>query len=158
MIPCTRFTGARSTVSQNDFSQPSNIFRFPLALIEHGDLTGDSDCHSRRIAIKERTRINQSVRTYTVSAPPFLRHIVRYVRTHRITGKHRHIVSHQHLDTQKATHSPSGGIGHIVAVFQVVPALAGDQGFAEAAGLQGGQIIFGAINLVCLVQLFGAGR
>ena len=32
-IPCTRFTGARITVSQNDFFQPSNTFRFPLALI-----------------------------------------------------------------------------------------------------------------------------
>ena len=33
MVPCTRFTGVRSTVSQNDFFQPSNTFRFPLALI-----------------------------------------------------------------------------------------------------------------------------
>ena len=93
-----------------------------------------------------------------VLTPPFLRHIFRYVRTHRITGKHRHIVSHQYLDSQKATHSPSGSIGHIVAVFQIVTALTGNQGFAEAARFQGGQIIFGAVNLVCLVQFFGAGR
>ena len=61
------------------------------------------------------------------------------------------MISHQHLDSQKATHSPSGSIGHIVAVFQIVTALTGDQGFAEAAGLQGGQVIFGAVNLICLI-------
>src|SRR5699024_10051215 len=61
-----RFTGAKSAISQNDFCQSSTTFRFSLALILHGDLTSDSDCHSRRIAIKGRTRVNQSVRTYTV--------------------------------------------------------------------------------------------
>lgn len=33
IIPCTQFAGSRSTVSQNDFFQPSNTFRFSLALI-----------------------------------------------------------------------------------------------------------------------------
>ena len=37
--------------------------------------------------------------------------------------------------------------------FQIVAALAGNQGFADAAGFQGGQIVFGAVNLVCLIQL-----
>ena len=68
------------------------------------------------------------------------------------------MISHQHLNPQKATHPPSGGIGHIVAVFQIVAALAGNQGFAEAAGFQGRQIVLGAVNLVRLIQLFGAGR
>ena len=67
------------------------------------------------------------------------------------------MISYQHLNSQKATHPPPGCIGHIVAVFQIVAALAGNQGFTEAAGFQGGQIIFGAVNLVCLIQLFGAG-
>ena len=44
------------------------------------------------------------------------------------------MISHQYLNPQKATHPPSGGIGHIVAVFQIVVALASNQGFAEAAG------------------------
>ena len=68
------------------------------------------------------------------------------------------MISHQYLNSQKATHPPSGGIGHIVAIFQIIAALAGDQGFAEAAGFQGRQVVLGAVNLVCLVQLFGAGR
>ena len=68
------------------------------------------------------------------------------------------MISHQYLDSQKATHPPSGSIGHIVAVFQIIAALAGYQGFAEAAGFQGRQIIFGAVNLVRLIQLFGTGR
>ena len=62
------------------------------------------------------------------------------------------MISHQYLNPQKATHPPSGGVGHIVAVFQIVAALAGNQGFAEAAGFQGRQIIFGAVNLVRLIQ------
>ena len=68
------------------------------------------------------------------------------------------MISHQYLNSQKATHPPSGGIGHIVAIFQIIAALAGDQGFAEATGFQGRQVVLGAVNLVCLVQLFGAGR
>lgn len=47
------------------------------------------------------------------------------------------MISHQYLNSQKATHPPSGGIGHIVAIFQIIAALAGDQGFAEATGFQG---------------------
>ena len=77
MVPCTRFTGVRSTVSQNDFFQPSNTFRFPFALILHGDLTGDSDCHSHRIAIcYKRENNGQSKRTY-VQRPHKL-HILRF--------------------------------------------------------------------------------
>ena len=68
------------------------------------------------------------------------------------------MISHQYFNPQKTTHPPSGCVGHIVAVFQIVAALAGNQGFAETAGFQGGQIVFGAVNLVCLIQLFGAGR
>ena len=67
------------------------------------------------------------------------------------------MISHKYLDSQKATHPPSGSIGHIVAVFQIVAALAGDQGFAEAAGFQGRQVVFGAVNLVRLIQFFGTG-
>ena len=67
------------------------------------------------------------------------------------------MISHQYLNSQKATHPPSGCVGHIVAVFQIVAALAGDQGFAEAAGFQGRQVVLGAVNLVCIIQLFGAG-
>ena len=67
------------------------------------------------------------------------------------------MISHQYLNPQKATHPPPGCIGHIVAVFQIVAALAGNQGFAEAAWLQGRQVVLGAVNLVCLVQLFGTG-
>ena len=68
------------------------------------------------------------------------------------------MISYQYLNPQKSTHPPSGCVGHIVAVFQIVAALAGDQGFAEAAWLQGRLVVFGAVNLVCLVQFFGAGR
>ena len=67
------------------------------------------------------------------------------------------MISHQYFNPQKATHPPSGGVGHIVAVFQIVAALAGNQGFAEAAGFQGRQIVLGAVNLVRLIQLFGTG-
>ena len=80
------------------------------------------------------------------------------VRTHQITGKRCHIISHQHLDSQKATPLPPGGIGHIVAVFQIVATLASNQGLAESAGFLSGQIVFGAVNLVCLIQFFGTGR
>ena len=52
------------------------------------------------------------------------------------------MISHQYLNPQKSTHPPSGCVGHIVAVFQIVAALAGDQGFAEAAGLQGAGRLF----------------
>ena len=67
------------------------------------------------------------------------------------------MISHQYLNPQKSTHPPSGCVGHIVAVFQIVAALAGNQGFAEAAGFQGRQIVLGAVNLVRLIQLFGTG-
>ena len=62
------------------------------------------------------------------------------------------MISYQYLSSQKATHPPPSGIGHINAVFQIVAALAGDQGFAEAAGLQGGQIVFGTVNLVWMPE------
>ena len=68
------------------------------------------------------------------------------------------MISHQYLNPQKSTYPPSGCVGYIVAVFQIVAALAGDQSFAEAAGFQGRQVVLGAVNLVCLIQLFGAGR
>ena len=68
------------------------------------------------------------------------------------------MISHQYLNPQKATHPSSGSIGHVVAVFQIVAALAGDQGFAETARFQGRQIVLGAVNLVCLIQLFRASR
>ena len=51
------------------------------------------------------------------------------------------MISHQYRNPQKATHPPSGCVGHIVAVFQIVATLAGDQGFAEAARFQGGQVV-----------------
>ena len=41
------------------------------------------------------------------------------------------MISHQYLNPQKATYPPSCCIGHIVAVFQIVAALAGDQGIVE---------------------------
>ena len=67
------------------------------------------------------------------------------------------MISHQYLNPQKSTHPPSGCVGHIVAVFQIVAALAGNQGFAEAAGFQSRQVVFGAVNLVRLIQFFGTG-
>jgi hypothetical protein len=50
------------------------------------------------------------------------------------------MISYQYFNPKKATYPPSGCVGHIVAVFQIVAALAGDQGFAEAAGFQGGRL------------------
>ena len=42
---------------------------------------------------------------------------------------------HQRLDPEKSAHPATGDVGHIVAVFEIVLALAGDHGIAEAAGL-----------------------
>ena len=64
------------------------------------------------------------------------------------------MISHQYLNPQKATHPPSGGVGHIVAVFEIVPTLAANHSVAETAGLHCGQIVFGTINLIRLVQFF----
>ena len=63
---------------------------------------------------------------------------------------------HQRLNPEKAPYPATGGVGHIVAVFEIVPVLAGYYGVAEAAGLHCGQVVFGTINLVHLVQLLGA--
>ena len=62
----------------------------------------------------------------------------------------------QCLDPEKAPYPATGGVGNIVAVFEIVPALAANHSVAEAAGLHCGQIVFGTINLICLVQLLGA--
>ena len=81
------------------------------------------------------------------------------VRTYLLKQwKLRYMRSGNRFNSEKSPHPPSGGVGDPVAVFQIVAALAGDQGFAEAAGFQGRQVIFGAVNLVCLIQFFGAGR
>ena len=63
---------------------------------------------------------------------------------------------HQRLDPEKSAHPATGDVGHIVAVFQIVLALAGNHSVAETAGLHCGQIVFGTINLIRLVQFFGA--
>ena len=62
----------------------------------------------------------------------------------------------QCLDPEKAPYPATGGVGNIVAVFEIVPALASDHGVAEAARLHCGQVVFGTINLIRLVQFLGA--
>lgn len=63
---------------------------------------------------------------------------------------------HQRLNPEKAPYPATGGVGHIVAVFEMVLALDGDYRIAETTGLHCGQVVFGTINLVHLVQLLGA--
>ena len=63
---------------------------------------------------------------------------------------------HQRLDPEKAPHPATGGVGHIVAVFEIVPALAANHSVAEAAGLHCSQVVLATINLIRLIQLLGA--
>ena len=74
MIPCTRFTGARSTVSQNNFFQPSNTFRFSLTLICASDFPVIFEIQP--LNCYKRENKGQSKRTY-VQRPHKL-HILRF--------------------------------------------------------------------------------
>ena len=77
-------------------SRTSKITALYERLSRDDDLTGESNSIINQKKYLEdyarsykRENNGQSKRTYVHgSAPPFLRHIFRYVRTHRITGKH----------------------------------------------------------------------
>ena len=74
-----------------------------------------ASCTVRCNWILQENGANRCVRTYSGSALQSFRLVLRYVRTQRITGKHRHIRMHQRLDPEKSPHPATGGVGHIVA-------------------------------------------
>ena len=95
-----------------------------------------------------RTYVQKSAGTLIVPA-------VRYVRTLRFTAKTIYIRSCDSLNTHEAPYPPSGRIGHIVAVFQIVLAGIGDYRIAETPGFQRCQIVFVTPHSVNGIQVFG---
>ena len=69
----------------------------------------------------------------------------------------RKVGLHKGFDAHKAPDTPPGRVNDIVGVFQIVPALVGNQGIAEPSGLNSVQAVLLTPHLVDLVQLFGAG-
>ena len=80
------------------------------------------------------------VHTYQQSVlldlPPFLRNVIRYVRTRRISVKPVYMRSCHSFHAHKAPHPPTGRVGDIVAMLQIVFPGIGNHGITEATGFQ----------------------
>ena len=85
------------------------------------------------------------------SIPPFL----RYVRTFRNFKKTVYIGSGDRFNPVEAPYPPPGGVGDLVAVFQMVLALTGNHRIAEAAPFQGGQTVFITPHPINFIQILG---
>ena len=91
------------------------------------------------------------IRTVGLIIPAF-----RYVRTRRFAAKAVYVGPGNCFNPHEAPYPPSGWIGNVIAVFQVVPLRIGNNRITEAAGFQGHQRVFIAPHPVDGVQVFGA--
>ena len=87
--------------------------------------------------------------------PPFLRNVLRYVRTRRISVKPIYMRSCHSFHTHKSPHPPSGRVGDVVAMFQIESPGIGNHGVAEAAGFQRCKGIFFAPHPVDFIEILG---
>ena len=71
-----------------------------------------------------------------LNASPFLRNIIRYVRTRRIFVKPIYMRSYNRSHSHESPHPPTGRVGDIVAMLQIVFPSIGNHGITETAGFQ----------------------
>ena len=92
------------------------------------------------------------------SVSPFLRNVLRYVRTRQISVKPIYIRSCHSLHAHESPHPPSGRVCDIIAMLQIVLPSIGNHGVAEAAGFQRCKRVFLAPPPLDRIEVFGADR
>ena len=92
------------------------------------------------------------------SVSPLLWNILRYVRTRRNTIKPVYIRPCHSLHAQESPHPPSGRVGDIIAMLQIILPGIGNHGVAEAAGFQRCKRVFLAPHPIDRIEVFGADR
>ena len=92
------------------------------------------------------------------SVSPFLRNVLRYVRTRRISVKPIYMRSCNGLHSHESPNPPSGRVGDIIAMLQIVLPGIGNHGVAEAAGFQRCKRVFLAPHPIDRIEVFGADR
>ena len=88
----------------------------------------------------ERFTLFCCVHTYQqwdlLDLPPFLRNVLRYVRTRRISVKPIYMRSCNGFHSHESPNPPSSRVGDVVAMLQIEFSGIGNHGVAEAAGFQ----------------------
>ena len=87
--------------------------------------------------------------------PPFLRNVLRYVRTRRNIVKPIYMRSCNRFHSYESPYPPSGRVGDVVAMLQVEFLGIGNHGITEAAGFQRGKGIFLAPQAIDSVEVLG---
>ena len=87
---------------------------------------------------------------------PFLRNVIRYVRTRRISVKPIYMRSCNGFHSHESPNPPSGRVGDVVAMLQIESPGIGNHGVAEAAGFQRCKGIFFAPHPVDFIEILGA--
>ncbi len=80
--------------------------------------------------------------------PPFLRNVLRYVRTRRNIVKPIYMRSCNRFHSYESPHPPSGRVGDVVAMLQIEFLGISNHGIAEAAGFQRCKGVFLAPGLM----------
>ena len=88
--------------------------------------------------------------------PPFLRNVLRYVRTRRISVKPIYMRSCNGFHSHESPNPPSGRVGDVVAMLQIEFSGIGNHGVAEAAGFQRCKGVFLAPHPVDFIEILGA--
>ena len=105
----------------------------------------------------ERFTLFCCVHTYQqwdlLDLPPFLRNVLRYVRTRRISVKPIYMRSCNGFHSHESPHPPSGRVGDVVAMFQIESPGIGNHSVAEAAGFQRRKRIFSAPHFVDFIKI-----
>ena len=108
----------------------------------------------------ERFTLFCCVHTYQqwdlLDLPPFLRNVLRYVRTRRISVKPIYMRSCNGFHSHESPNPPSGRVGDVVAMLQIEFSGIGNHGVAEAAGFQRCKGVFLAPHPVDFIEILGA--
>ena len=100
-----------------------------------------------------RTYVQKSVLR---SVSPFLRNVIRYVRTRKISVKPVYMRSCDSFHSHEAPHPPSGRVGDVVAMLQIGSPGIDNHGIAEAAGFQRCKGVFLAPHPIDFIEILGA--
>ena len=107
----------------------------------------------------ERFTLFCCVHTYQqwdlLDLPPFLRNVLRYVRTRRISVKPIYMRSCNGFHSHESPNPPSGRVGDVVAMLQIEFLGIGNHGVAEATGFQRYKGIFFAPHPVDFIEILG---
>ena len=108
----------------------------------------------------ERFTLFCCVHTYQqwdlLDLPPFLRNVLRYVRTRRISVKPIYMRSCNGFHAHESPHPPSGRVGDVVTMLQIEFLGIGNHGVAEAASFQRRKGIFFAPHPIDFIEILGA--